>query len=400
MAARVRDAGGTSSARRRRERRQHSWWRHEQLSVAAALITARHHSAGPGVVTRSEEQQKEVEHETNDGPRAQSTPPPGLRPGVLQDPGPPLVEAVTVGYVAAGVPLLGAPSLADSSAEVIDGSTLSFLLQRALEVKRKEEEEAVESAELVELEEKLAAAEGRLLEVLRQEREGTRVTRHTWSTLSRVEQLAVHAVGKRRVKRKKKKRRRRKLPEAPLPRFGRPCALQRQVPAVLQVLRASGSVPQQNGGHCCCAAETGSHSFLHIPGAVLGQGRCARVAQRQGYGQTVQNAVLVPQLQSIEGRRHPFRAAESDSHGLVWSEDRCSVVDALVVFDMPVVVQRQVVMVQMTSGLSPYSALSLVRQRIHALRQPTELIKKPTHVLREGGLGNFTQFLRVRELGS
>ena len=59
---------------------------------------------------------------------------------------------------------LGAPSLADSSAEVIDGSTLSFLLQRALEVKRKEEEEeAVEAAELVELEEKLAAAEERLL---------------------------------------------------------------------------------------------------------------------------------------------------------------------------------------------------------------------------------------------
>ena len=113
--------------------------------------------------------------------------------------------------MAAGVPLLGAPSLAVSSAEVIDGSTLSFLLQRALEVKRKEEEEAVEAAELVELEEKLAAAEGRLLEVLRLEREGTRVTRHTWSTLSRVEQLAVHwfmakdAVGKRSVKRKKKR---------------------------------------------------------------------------------------------------------------------------------------------------------------------------------------------------
>ena len=227
------------------------------------------------------------------------------------DPGPPWVEAAAVGYVAAGVPLLGAASLADSSAEVIDGSTLSFLLQRALEVKRKEEE-----AELVELEEKLAAAEFRLLEVLRQEREGTRVTRQTWSTLSRVEQLAVHwfmakdAVGKRRVKRKKKKRRRRKLPKAPLPRCGRPCALQRKVLAVLRVLRASGSVPRQNGGHSCCATETGTHSFLHVPGAVLGQGRCSRVAQRQGYGQTVQDAVLVPQLQSIEGRRHHFCAAE------------------------------------------------------------------------------------------
>ena len=37
----------------------------------------------------------------------------------------------------------------------------------------------------------------------------------------------------------------------------------------------------------------------------LGQGRCARVAQRQGYGQTVQKAVLVPQLQFIEGRCFP-----------------------------------------------------------------------------------------------
>ena len=162
------------------------------------------------------------------------------------DPGPPWVQAAAVGYVAAGVPLLGAPSLADSSADVIDDSTLSFLLQRALQVKRKEEEEAVEAAELVEMEEKLAAAEGRLLEVLRQEREGTRVTRQTWSTLSRVEQFAVHwfmakdAVGKRRVKRKKKKRRRRTLSKAPLPRCGRPCALQRHVPAFLRVL-ASGS---------------------------------------------------------------------------------------------------------------------------------------------------------------
>ena len=106
MAARDGAAGGTSSARQRRERRQRSWWRHEQLTVAAALTTARHHSAGPGVVTRSEEQQEEVEHETFDGLRAQSTPPPGTRPGVLQDPGPPWVEAVTVGYVAAAPPSL------------------------------------------------------------------------------------------------------------------------------------------------------------------------------------------------------------------------------------------------------------------------------------------------------
>ena len=194
MAARVGAAGGTSSARRRRERRQRSWWRHEQLSVAAALTAARHHSAGPGVVMRREEQQEGEVHEENDALRSQTTPLRGMRPGV-----PP-----------------GCAIVAASSAEVIDGSTLSFLQQRALEVKRKEEEEAVEAAQLVDLEEKVAAAEGRLLEVLRRELEGTRVTRQTWSTLSRVEQFAVHwfmakdAVGKRRVKRKKKKKKRKK----------------------------------------------------------------------------------------------------------------------------------------------------------------------------------------------
>ena len=78
-------------------------------------------------------------HEENSASRSQTRPLPGVRPGVPLDPGPPWVEAAAVGYVAAGVPLLGAPSLADSSAEVIDGSTLSFL-QHALDVKRKEEE--------------------------------------------------------------------------------------------------------------------------------------------------------------------------------------------------------------------------------------------------------------------
>ena len=103
-------------------------------------------------------------------------------------------------------------------------------------------------------------------------------------------------------KRKRKKRKKRKLPRAPLPRCRRPCGLQRQVPAALRVLR----VPRQNGGHSCSATETGTHSVLLGPGAVLGQGRCAGVAQRQGYGQTVQKTVLVPQLQFIEGRQPPF----------------------------------------------------------------------------------------------
>ena len=113
--------------------------------------------------------------------------------------------------MAAGVPLLGAPSLADSSAEAIDGSTLSFLLQRALEVKR-EEEEAVEVAELTELEEKVVAAEDGLLRELEKDwAKAIRVTTQSWPTLSRVGQLAIlwflakDKVVKRREKRKKKK---------------------------------------------------------------------------------------------------------------------------------------------------------------------------------------------------
>ena len=88
------------------------------------------------------------------------------------------------------------------------------------------------------------------------------------------------------------------------------------------------------------------------------------VVLRQVPGLMVQKTVEFPQLQSIESRRHVFRAAEGDPHGPVYLADhkgssvavRCQVVDALiahVVFDMPVVVKRQVLLVQLTSGFSP-----------------------------------------------
>ena len=134
---------------RRRQRRLRSMLRHEQQSVAMALAQALHHSAGPSntkVVERPERQEERCKKRTT------------------LDPGPPGDEAVAVGYAAASVPLLGAPSLADSSAEAIDGSTLSFLLQRALDDKRKEKEEAKLVAEVNELEEKVAKAEARAME--------------------------------------------------------------------------------------------------------------------------------------------------------------------------------------------------------------------------------------------
>ena len=62
---------------------------------------------------------------------------------------------------------------------------------------------------------------------------------------------------------------------------------------------------------------------------------------------------------------HPHGPDYSTDHRDSTVAARCQVVDALiahVVLDMPVVEQRQLLMVQMTSRLSPYSALSLVRR--------------------------------------
>ena len=161
-------------------------------------------------------------------------------------------------------------------------------------------------------------------------------------------------------KRKRKKRKKRKLPHAPLPRGGRPCALQRQVPAVqvVHVLEgAPASVHRQSAGFPCCAMETWypqcycTEDRLVPSGTVLGQSRAARVVQRQllrslvqktrgvstgaflgqgdmpvvilsdAFGQTAQKTVVVPQLQFFVSRRHSFRDAEADPHGPDYSAD-------------------------------------------------------------------------------
>ena len=132
-------------------------------------------------------------------------------PQGLSDPGPPQQVAATVGHVAAGAPDL-TPVLVQDVA--LDNKTVAWLLERS--ERQREEEEAVEVAVLAELEEKVAMAEGRLFVELQREWEGgSRISRQTWPTLSRVEQLAVEwylakdVLVKRRVKRKKKKKRRR-----------------------------------------------------------------------------------------------------------------------------------------------------------------------------------------------
>ena len=115
-------AGGVGSgcAQRCKERQPRSWWRHEQRSFAAALVSASHHSA----------QGDERLVSRNALRRHKNTRAGGGRLGVLKDPKPPWVEAVTVGYVAAGAPLLVVLTLRGDDG--VDSTTVSFLLRRAL----------------------------------------------------------------------------------------------------------------------------------------------------------------------------------------------------------------------------------------------------------------------------
>ena len=68
-----------------------------------------------------------------------------MRPGVLQDPGPPWVEAVTVGYVAAGAPSFVVATVA--AHDELDTASVQYLLQQSLLARVEEEEEAREQEE-------------------------------------------------------------------------------------------------------------------------------------------------------------------------------------------------------------------------------------------------------------
>ena len=93
----------------------------------------------------------------------------------------------------------------------------------------------------------------------------------------------------------------------------------------------------------------------------LGKVVALRVVQRQMRGSMVLHTVVVPRLQSIEGRRHPFRAAETDPHGLALSEDhRDSPVAVHVVVDAPVkqvAGSRSSTSLSRRRGLLPWSGL-------------------------------------------
>ena len=103
------------------------------MSLAAALAAASHHSAQQYVAPRGQKpatQSREGEvHEKRDCLRAQKRPLPGTPPEPLEEVAEMQGAAVTVGYVAAPVPLLVVPSMAGGDG--VDGTTTKWLLKVA-----------------------------------------------------------------------------------------------------------------------------------------------------------------------------------------------------------------------------------------------------------------------------
>ena len=169
--------------------------------------------------------------------------------------------AVTVGYVAAPVSLLVAPSM--TAGDGVDVTTTKWLLEVAEGGGAGGEEEEREEGG----EELLKRAQGIV---------------NRAASLPDLTSSSSSVPGRR----KRKKRKKPKLPKSSSSGCWRLCALQRQVPAVQ--------------GVCVeCASASDHRRLLDIPD----------VQQRQGRGLMVQKTVVPPQLQFIAGRRHPCRGA-------------------------------------------------------------------------------------------
>ena len=145
-------ADRAGAAKRRRERRLRSWLRHERMTVAAELSAALHHSRDGGQVkydglraqkTDSAADGEEVVHDAHDALRGQKTPPPGVRPGSLCDPGPQRSDRTVRRSSGDSLPTLALPVLAGSAGEVVD-SSLRSLTASALKARREEKEKVKE----------------------------------------------------------------------------------------------------------------------------------------------------------------------------------------------------------------------------------------------------------------
>ena len=129
--------GSSGSAKRRRERQLRAFHRHEAMSVKLELATALHHSAQRVEVPREVE-----EYATFVGPRAQKTPPPGMRPDRLLDVFGPQeqVQRSTMEQVVDYVPVVSlldapAPQMVDKLEDVLKIVDL-FVPAQVIEVPR------------------------------------------------------------------------------------------------------------------------------------------------------------------------------------------------------------------------------------------------------------------------
>ena len=111
-------------------RRLRQWQRHERMTVATAVAEATHRSA-PRRQKMATVIREEVELETHAGLRAQMTPPPGARPGILAEPGPQRSDRTVRRSSGDSLPQLVTPSLAGAAGEGVDSGTLAFFLSVA-----------------------------------------------------------------------------------------------------------------------------------------------------------------------------------------------------------------------------------------------------------------------------
>ena len=262
-------------------------FRHEQQTVRMALAAALHHSAGPrekvekqqngaprGQKTAARAGEGEV-HAQHDGLRAQKRPLPGKRPGLPPEPEP-QGAAATVGYVAAGAPLLAVSSL--RGADGVDDTAVKFLLRAELKKKKEEDEERQQELADEVLDDKLEAEFDALMAIghltSRQEARLSAVMRERLELIERRQ--------RRRAARKSKKRRKKKK----LPRSG----LTRRRPRQWRGRYAGPDVPH-HGRYGPEGLFRGSDV------AVLHQGHqhLCRGAEAHSHGLAAQQIMVIPQ---------------------------------------------------------------------------------------------------------
>ena len=301
-----------------------------------ALAEALHHSAGPSKkkVVERRERQEEAGSETYCAPRGPKTLPPGVRPAPLAEVAGPQVMAATGGYVAARAPLLAVSSL--RGADGVDDTAVKYLLRAELK-KKKEEEERKQVLADEALDEKLDAEMDALMAIGPE-----RLTSRQQARLSAVLRERAELVErrkKRRTMRKRKKRSKRKLPKSSSGvrvrrcgqgsrsrsssscGCGRLCEHVRHVPAVAdlqwKVLPSISSTKWWTfqlcyGDRYGCLQVQFLDNVVFLPGIVQ---RLALLVL------TVQIFALVPQLQFIDGRRHPCFCAVAVTYGPACSEN-------------------------------------------------------------------------------